>query len=133
MRRFSAVVTLCLAFTANAGSLGNGAWSPSGCGTRPTPPTIESASVSAYNRSITQVNDWQKQIQVYHDCVIKEANSDIAAINQAATAEQARINQASGNVNAELSRNRDKLESSPPTPAPLGGPGGAGAQSYPQY
>ena len=133
MKRFSTVVTLCLAFTANAGSLSNGAWSPSGCGTRPEPPAIDSGSASAYNRSITQVNDWQKQIQVYHDCVIKEANLDIGAINNAASAEQTRINQASGNLNIELSRGRDKLESSSPTPAPLGGPGGAGAQSYPQY
>jgi hypothetical protein len=133
MRRFSTVATLCLAFTANAGSLSNGIWSASGCGTRPEPPAIDSGSASSYNRSIAQVNDWQKQIQVYHDCVIREANSDMAAISQAASAEQARINQVSGTVSTELNRGRDKLESSPSLPAPLGAPGGGGAQSYPQY
>lgn len=132
MKCFFAVTTLFVAFTANAGSLSNGTWSPSGCGTRPQPPAIDSTSVSTYNRSIAQVNDWQKQMQIYHDCVIREANSDIAAVNQAAAAEQARINQASGNLNADLNHGRDKLQSSP-TPIPGGQPGGPGMQNYPQY
>jgi hypothetical protein len=95
-------------------------------------PTIDVTDASTYNRSVAQVNEWQKQIQIYHDCVIREANSDIASINQAATAEQAKINQASGSVNADLNRGRDKLQSSP-MPAPSRQPGGPGMQNYPQY
>lgn len=129
---FATIVMVSAVFTANAGGLTNGTWTPSGCGTRPQAPTIDSTSVSTYNRSITEVNDWQKQMQIYHDCVIREANSDIAAINQAAAAEQARINQASGNLNADLNRGRDKLQSSP-MPIPGGQPGGPGMQNYPQY
>jgi len=128
---FLVVAIFGIISVANAGGLTNGNWSPAGCGARPEPPVIDSTSVGAYNRSIAQVNDWQKQMQIYHDCVIKEANSDIAAINQAATAEQARINQASGNLNADLNRGRDKLNSSP-LPA-SGLPVGPGMQGNPQY
>jgi hypothetical protein len=92
--------------------LSNGTWSPSGCGARPEPPVVDSTSVSTYNQSIARIKDWQKHIQIYHECVIKEANSDIAAINQSATAEQTKINQASGSLNQDLNRGREKLDSS---------------------
>ncbi len=126
---FSTIAMLCAAFAANAGGLSNGTWSPSGCGARPEPPVIDSTSVSAYNQSVAQINDWQKHIQIYHECVIKEANSDIAAINQVATAEQTKINQASGSLNQDLNRGREKLDSSS-APVPGVPTGGSGMQGY---
>ena len=102
---------------AHAGALENGSWAPRGCGARPEAPVIESTNPEAYNRSIGLVNVWQKQLQSYNDCLIKEANADAAAINHAANAEQTQINEAIQKVNADATAARSKVDSSPPAPA----------------
>lgn len=97
MRSLIVVVTslaFTTAFTAHAGVIGPEGWSPAGCGTMPQAPIIDSSSADAFNKSIGTINEWQKQLQTYHDCMVKEANADNAAISQAATAEQKRINEA---------------------------------------
>lgn len=129
---FAAAISLGISSGANAGTLNNGSWSPSGCGTRPEAPVIDSTDAEAFNRSINLINAWQKQIQTYHDCMIREANADAAAINQAAASEQAKINAASEKLNADANLARNKLESSPArgsvnTP-PIGS--GMGQQGY---
>ena len=129
---FAASILLGISFAANAGTLNNGSWSPSGCGTRPEAPVIDSADAEAFNRSIKLINTWQKQIQAYHDCMVREANADASAINQAASGEQAKINAASEKLNADANLARNKLESSPvrgPASAPLTG-SGMGQQGY---
>lgn len=127
----AASATLATTFTANAGVLKDGSWSASGCGTMPEAPVIESSSAEAFNQSIGKLNDWQKQIQTYHDCTVKEANADSSAINQAATQEQARINEAVEKMNEEVTAAKKKVEQSPassPSMAPPVGtmPGGPG-------
>jgi hypothetical protein len=62
------------------------------------------------------VNAWQKQLQAYNDCMIREANADATAINQAANAEQTRINEALQKANADATTARSKLDSSPSAP-----------------
>jgi hypothetical protein len=122
--------------TANAGAFENGTWSATGCGTMPQTPVIDSSSVDTFNKSIGKINDWQKQIQTYHDCMIREANADNAAINKAATAEQARINEAVEKVNKEAATGKQKIEqssssSSPSFPSLAPPPGsGTGGQGY---
>ena len=122
--------------TANAGALENGTWSASSCGAMPQAPVVDSSSVDAFNKSVGKINDWQKQIQTYHDCMIKEANADNAAINKAATAEQARINEAVEKVNKEAAAGKQKIErssssSSPSFPSLAPPPGsGADGQGY---
>lgn len=116
---------------ANAGVLKDGSWSASGCGTMPEAPVIDSSSADAFNQSIGKLNDWQKQIQIYHDCTVKEANADSSAINQAATQEQARINEAVEKMNKEVTAAKKNVEqrspSSPSMAPPIGPmPGGAG-------
>jgi hypothetical protein len=130
---FAGAISLGISFGANAGTLNNGSWSPSGCGTRPEAPVIdiESVDAEAFNRSIKLINAWQKQIQAYHDCVVREANADASAINQAAAGEQAKINAASEKLNTDANLARNKLESSPvrgPVSAPTGS--GMGQQGY---
>lgn len=115
---FTASLALATAFAANAGVLENGSWSASECGAMPEPPVIDSSSVDAFNRSIGTINAWQEQIQVYHDCMVKEANADGATINQAATAEQKRINEAVEKVNAEAVAGKQKVEQGAPSPTP---------------
>ncbi len=123
MERISFVVTLAAfaTFAADAGVLSNGDWSPSGCGGRPEAPVIDSTSADAFNRSIKMINTWQKQIQTYHDCMVREANADAATINRAATTEQAKINEASEKLNADANAARNKLDSSS-TRRPVSGP-----------
>jgi len=102
-------VTLAVMFAANAGTLNNGSWSPSGCGAMPEAPKINLNSVDTLNQSIAAVNDWQKQLQTYDECMIKEANADTAAISNAANVQQTRYREASTKINEELSAGRDKF------------------------
>ncbi len=128
---FAASLSLGISLAADAGVLNNGSWSPSGCGTRPEAPVIDSTSADAFNHSIKMINAWQKQIQTYHDCMVKEANADAATINRAATAEQAQINEASEKLNADANVARTKLDSSPARGPVSGPPMGSGmGQSY---
>ncbi|SEO52200.1 hypothetical protein [Nitrosovibrio sp. Nv6] len=124
----AASIAVITTFTANAGILENGKWSPSGCGGMPEAPVIDSSSAEAFNQSIGTLNAWQEKIQAYHDCMVKEANADSSAINQDATAEQARINEAVEKMNKEVAAGKQKAEqsssSSPsltPSPAPVPG------------
>ncbi len=109
---FAASFALAAAFTANAGVFENGSWSASGCGVMPETPVIDSSSADAFNRSVGAINAWQKKLQVYHDCMIKEANADSVTINQAATAAQGRINGIVEKINAEVAAGKQKVEQS---------------------
>ena len=122
---FAAFFALTTAFTANAGVLENGSWSASGCGAIPETPVIDSNSVAAFNRSVGAINAWQKQMQVYHDCMIKEANADSVTINQSATAGQGRINGIVEKLNAEVAAGKQKVEQSQSASPPLSSPPGA--------
>ena len=114
----AASLAYAAAFTAQAGALGPQGWAPTGCGALPQTPIIDSSSAAAYNKSIRGINEWQEQLQTYHDCMVKEANADSAAINQAANTEQARINQAIEKVNQEAANGRQKVERSSSSPSP---------------
>ncbi|SCX46424.1 hypothetical protein [Nitrosospira sp. Nsp1] len=129
---FAAFFALTTAFTANAGVLENGTWSASGCGAMPETPVIDSSSVAAFNRSVSAINAWQKQMQVYHDCMIKEANADSVTINQSATAGQGRINGIVEKINTEVAAGKQKVEQSQSASPPLSSPPGAapGSMAY---
>jgi hypothetical protein len=83
---------LSLASICNAGTLANGLWSPSACGIRPVPPIVEDKSADVYNQSVKEINEWQKKVNAYNACLVKEANADNDAIAKAANAEQAKFN-----------------------------------------
>jgi len=48
-----------------AGTITNGVWLPSGCGTEPVVPVIDQNSVDAYNQSVKAINDWQQKANTY--------------------------------------------------------------------
>jgi hypothetical protein len=132
---FAALFGYAAAFTAQAGVIGPDGWAPAGCGAVPQTPVIDASNAEAYNKSIGTINEWQKQLQAYHDCMVKEANADNAAINKAATDEQARINQAIEKVNQDATAGRQKVErssSSPSLSPALAPPAGTvpGSQGY---
>ena len=128
---FAAFFALTTVFTANAGVLENGGWSASGCGAMLEAPVVDSSNVEAFNRSVGTINTWQKQTQIYHDCMIKEANADSVTINQSATAGQGRINEIVEKINAEIAAGKQKVEQSQSaspalSPAPGAAPGSLG-------
>lgn len=128
-----------VAFAANAGTLDNGNWSPSGCGTLSEAPGVDSSSIDAINQSIAAVNEWQKQVQSYDECMIKEANADTSAIANSANAKQTQYREASKKINADAAAGREKFgrqSSSPGTNPGMSNPGmnnpgsGMGGQGY---
>jgi hypothetical protein len=135
-------VALAATFAVNAGTLNNGSWSPSGCGAMPEAPAVNSSSADTINKSIAAVNDWQKQLQTYDECMIREANADTASIANSANAQQTRYREASKKINAELTTGREKFtreSSSTGSGAGAGNPGlanpayinpGTGGQGY---
>jgi len=98
------------AVSGTAGTIANGIWSPSGCGTEPAVPVIDQSSVDAYNQSVKAINDWQQQANAYNACVIKEANTDNSLIANAANDEQARLRAAIEKIQAETTAAKAKLD-----------------------
>jgi hypothetical protein len=121
------------AFTAHAGVIGPAGWSPAGCGAMPPTPIVDSSSAEAFNKSIAAINDWQKQLLAYHDCMVKEANADNAAISQAATTEQKRINEAIEKVNQDATAGRQKVERTSSSPSPALAPPAGTMPGNPGY
>ena len=107
------------AFTAQAGVLGPEGWGPAGCGEFPQTPIVDSSSAEAFNKSIGAINEWQKQLQAYNDCMVKEANADSTAINKGANAAQTRINTELEKVNQDATTGRQKVERSSSSPSPV--------------
>jgi hypothetical protein len=65
------------AVAAQAGSLQNGAWTPSSVCTSPgDPPAISDKSPDAYNKTGKAVQAWQVGAQNYANCVQSEAKAD---------------------------------------------------------
>jgi len=107
---FSTVSLMLVAVSGTAGTIANGAWSPSGCGDEPAFPSIDQSSVAAYNQSVQAINDWQQKAHAYNDCLIKEANTDNSLIANAAKAEQARLRAAIEKIQAEAATAKAKLD-----------------------
>jgi hypothetical protein len=106
-------------FPAQAGVLGPEGWGPAGCGEFPQTPIVDSSNAEAFNKSIGAINEWQKQLQTYNDCMVKEANADSTAINKGASATQTRINAEIEKVNHDATTGRKKVERGASSPSPL--------------
>lgn len=139
--RLAVLIAFAVTFTANAGTLNDGSWSPSGCGVMPDVPIVNSSSADTINKSIAAVSDWQKQLQTYDECMIREANADTTAIAKSAKAQQTRYHEASEKINAELVAGREKFSREASSTGTgtgnqgfgnpgLGNPGGSGGQGY---
>jgi len=102
--------SMLLVASATAGTITNGVWSPSGCGTEPPVPVIDQSSVDAYNQSVKAINDWQQKANAYNSCLIKEANADNALIANTANDEQARLRAAIEKIQTGTTAAKDKLD-----------------------
>jgi len=95
---------------AQAGSLSNGLWTPSGCGERPAAPTVNDQSVEGFNASVAAINEWQQRSKPYFECLIKEANADNNAIADSANKAQDDFRAKVQAIGAEVDAAKQKLE-----------------------
>lgn len=109
-RLFFTAAMLSATVSGIAGTITNGVWSPSGCGTEPTVPVVDQDNVDAYNQSVKAINDWQQKANSYNSCLIKEANADNTLIANAANDEQARLRAAIEKIQAETAAAKAKLD-----------------------
>lgn len=109
-RLFFTAAMLSATASCIAGTITNGVWSPSGCGTEPAVPVIDQDSVDAYNQSVKAINDWQQKANAYNGCLIKEANADNILIANAANDEQARLRTSIEKIQAETTAAKAKLD-----------------------
>ncbi len=109
-RLFFTAAMMLTAVSGTAGTITNGVWTPSSCGTEPVVPVIEQGSVDAYNQSIKAINDWQQKANAYNGCLIKEANADNSLIANAANDEQARFKATIKKIQAETTAAKAKLD-----------------------
>ena len=109
-RLFLTAVMMLPTFFCTSGTITNGIWTPSSCGTNPVVPVIEQGSVDEYNQSVKAINDWQQKANAYTGCVIKEANSDNSLIANAANNEQAKFKATIEKIQAETTAAKANLD-----------------------
>jgi hypothetical protein len=106
---FTMAMLLATASAGTAGTITNGVWSASGCGTEPVAPAIEQDSIDAYNKSIKAINDWQVKAQTFNECVIKESNADNALIAKTANDQQNRLRSVLDKIKNDMDAAKAKL------------------------
>jgi hypothetical protein len=109
-RLLLSLATLSISTAAHAGVIVSGTWSPAGCGPKPEPPQLNLSNADAYNASVVNVNTYRQAIRPYVDCVVKEANADIQAITQAATATQQGAKVANDKIQADVKAAEEKFK-----------------------
>ncbi len=108
---FTAGIIVATITAGTAGTIIDGAWSPSDCATAPMVPVIDKSSVDAYNKSVKAINEWQQKANTYNTCLINEANADNALIAKTANNEQSRLRAAIEKIKAETTAAKAKLDS----------------------
>ncbi len=98
----SASIALVCATPSLAGTLSESGWSPSSCGPKPEAQYLDLTNPDAYNASLPKVNQYRQAINSYLNCLCKEANGDIQAINKGAIAVQQAAKEANERILAEV-------------------------------
>ena len=107
---FTAVILVAAASVGTAGTISNGAWSPSACGTEPEVPVIEQDSVESYSQSIKTIDEWQQKAYAYNSCVINEANADNAVIVKTANEKQNKLRATVEKIKTDTDAAKAKLD-----------------------
>ncbi len=95
--------------SAFAGTTTNGVWTPSGCGTEPTPPTIDTTSEAGFNKSLDADEQFRNKSKEYNDCLFKEATTDSTAVSAAAQGEKDRRAAALAKLDADIKTGMDQF------------------------
>ncbi len=102
---------LLLLGQAQAGTLTNGAWTPSGCGHEPTAPNIDTSNEKAFNASLDADEDFEKKYVDYASCAVKEANADQNAVASSANAIQQKRQDTTGKLKTAIDAGMDQYAS----------------------
>lgn len=104
------VITACTPGFASAGSISDGKWSPSNCGSNPETPVIDASNVDTFNKSIVAISDWQLKSRSWIECLINEANADNKLIADSANQEQQNYREKLEKISAEAKAAGKALE-----------------------
>lgn len=104
----AALTLACIA--SQAGTVTAGQWTPNNCGPKPVAPVLDLSSPDAYNKSVDGVNTYRLAIRPYLDCLVKEANSDIAITSKSATAAQVAAKEANDKISADVKLADEKFK-----------------------
>ena len=107
---FTAVILVAAVSVGIAGTISNGAWTPSACDAEPDVPVVNQDSVETYNQSIKTIDEWQQKANAYNACVINEANADNALIAKTATEGQIKFRAAVEKIKTATDAAKAKLE-----------------------
>jgi hypothetical protein len=107
---FLGLILIITASVGMAGTITNGVWAPTGCGTETVAPVVEQSSVDAYNKSVKAINEWQQKTNAYNICLINEANADNALIVKTAQEEQRRFQAAIQKIKTDTDAAKTKLD-----------------------
>ena len=112
MKRFltPTAIWLFAAISVQAGTLSSTDWKPTGCGEKVPAPVVNTKSVDDYNKSIKDINAWQKKAQDYYSCVVNEANTDNQLIANSANAAQDEFKQEVQRIQKEATDGKTKVE-----------------------
>jgi hypothetical protein len=83
LTRFIAVAGLAALScgVANAGTIANGAWAPSTCGSDPGPrPEFNTKNADGFNKSVKDATAWQEKSKTFTECMVNEGKADQNAI-----------------------------------------------------
>lgn len=105
-----ATFSLATAMSAQAGTLANGTWSPSGCGAKPVAPPLDLKDPDAFNRSVASVNTYRQAITPYLNCLLQEGNADIQTITKSAAAAQQAAKDANEKIQADVKAADEKFK-----------------------
>lgn len=91
IRTLAAVAVATFALGAQAGTLQNGVWTPSGCGSDPgAAPEMNGKTGETYNKSAKDYQTWADKAKAYQECLVGEAKTDqnsiVEGTNKAITA-----------------------------------------------
>ena len=107
---FLGLIIIMASSDAMAGTITNGAWAPTGCGTETVAPVVDQSSVDAYNKSVKAINEWQQKTNAYNTCLINEANADNALIVKTAQEERRRFHAAIQKIQIDTDAAKAKLD-----------------------
>jgi hypothetical protein len=113
-RLMAAAAFATLAFgTAQAGTLTNGAWAPTGCGANPgAPPAFDGHSQASYTKSTKDFQPWQDKAKTYEQCASEEAKADQNAVVDGVNKAIQAINDASKNYVDQANAAMEKFKAS---------------------
>jgi hypothetical protein len=107
----TAFATVSLIGAASAGTITNGVWTPTTCGSDPGPaPVMNGKDQKTYSASAKEFQAWQDKAKAYVTCVSAEAKTDQSAIVDTANKTVTAVNEGSQKFVADANDAMERLK-----------------------